>query len=43
MSQALKALPHNLEAEQYLIGAMMFDPACIPTITEKTFDKVNKV
>lgn len=31
----LRGLPHNTEAEQSVIGSMLLDPRCIPTVVER--------
>ncbi len=30
-----KRVPHSLEAEQAILGAMLIDPACVPEVVEK--------
>ena len=34
-SLLLRQIPHSVEAEQSVLGAMLIDPRCIPNVVEQ--------
>ena len=34
-SLLLRQIPHSVEAEQSVLGAMLIDPRCVPEVIEK--------